>query len=605
MNDRNRLVVLIAVLVGLTALVYLPALRNGFIWDDDDHLTANPSVNSPSGLCDIWTSLAVSRYYPLTLTTFWLQRRCWGLNPLPYHAVNIVFHAVNAVLLFLLLRRLGVRGAWAGAALWALHPVNVESVAWITELKNTQSTLFLLLSLLAFMRFWAERRLRWYWLSLLAGTAALLSKPSAVCLPALALLCLWWQQGRCRRADAWWVAPFVALGIGISLLAVAEQHRHVLGAGTDEWQLSIPQRLLMASTALWFYAGKLLYPHPLIFVYPRWDMNATTASAWLPLVGIGVVVAFLWWRRAHREAQAGLFGLGCFVVALFPVLGFLNIYYFRFSLVADHFNYLGSAAGLALMAAAGARWLADRRLQITALIAALAVCGGLTWTRAAVFRNDETLWNDTLAKNPEAAIAHNNLGLVLRDRGEWQAACAHFRAATRLNATLWQAPINLGKTLLNASRPAEALPVFEDAHRRRPDAMEPRLGLGMTLTQLGRFDEAIVEFQHALAEHPDDSKLHYWLGKSHAGKGNLRDAAPEYLRAMELDPHFADAYLALGFLRQQQGETERARQCFRRVLVLLPGDERARAALARMQPENDLIPNVVPSDGTEPVPRRR
>src|SRR6266404_541430 len=151
-SPSKRTALAITALLALSVITHWPALQNGFIWDDDDHLTANPAMTQPGGLHKIWTSLSFSRYYPLTLTTFWVQRRWWGLNPLPYHAVNIALHAANAALVFVLLRRLNVRGAWVAAALWAVHPVNVESVAWVTELKNTQSGIFFFFSLLCFLR---------------------------------------------------------------------------------------------------------------------------------------------------------------------------------------------------------------------------------------------------------------------------------------------------------------------------------------------------------------------------------------------------------------------------------------------------------------------
>src|SRR5579871_1601057 len=178
----------------ITTLVYQSVWRAGFIWDDDHHLTANPAMSARDGLRMIWSSLAVSRYYPLTLTTFWVQRQFWGLNPMPYHLFNIALHAVNGALLFFVLRQLRVPAAWLAALLWMVHPVNVESVAWITELKNTQSCCFFFLAILCYLRFDTKNQWSWYVISLLCSAAALLSKPSTVILPLALLLCIWWRH---------------------------------------------------------------------------------------------------------------------------------------------------------------------------------------------------------------------------------------------------------------------------------------------------------------------------------------------------------------------------------------------------------------------------
>jgi hypothetical protein len=264
------------VLVVGTFVAYQPIWHAGFIWDDDDHLTANPAVAASNGLQMIWSSLAVSRYYPLTLTSFWVQRRLWGLNPLPYHLVNVALHAANGVLIFGLLRRLRVRAAWLAAMLWVLHPVNVESVAWITELKNTQSGFFFFLSMLCFLRFDADKKHSWYALAVACGLAAMLSKPSTVVLPVVLLLCVWWERGRWNRTDIVRIAPFFGLAVGMSVLTVIEQRGHVLRAGTTEWQLGPAERLVVAGKAIWFYAAKVLWPVRLAFVYPRWAADASS-----------------------------------------------------------------------------------------------------------------------------------------------------------------------------------------------------------------------------------------------------------------------------------------------------------------------------------------
>ena len=341
------------VLVLVTFAAYTPVWHAGFIWDDDDHLTANHAVAASNGLKMIWSSLHTSRYYPLTLTTFWFERRLWGLDPRPYHLVNIALHAANGVLIFLLLRRWRIPGAWLAAMLWLLHPVNVESVAWITELKNTQSGLFFFLSILGFLRFDAGKNHRWYVLALACGLAAMLSKPSTVVLPVVLLLCVWWERGILQRADIMRVIPFFTMALGMSALTVAEQRGMVLGAGTTEWQLGPAERLGIAGKAVWFYAAKAVWPVRLTFVYPRWDMDASSPLFWAPLAAVVAVGVILWKRRSLPGCRAALFGWAFFLVALGPVLGFFDVFYFRYSYVADHFQYLACLGLISLAASTG------------------------------------------------------------------------------------------------------------------------------------------------------------------------------------------------------------------------------------------------------------
>ena len=462
-----------ALIVLLTVVAYLPALRNGFIWDDDDHLTENPAMRSVGGLKQVWSSLAVSRYYPLTLTSFWVQHRFWGLNPLPYHAVNIALQAVNALLLWALLRRLQVRGAWVAAALWAVHPVNVETVAWVTELKNTQSGLFFLLALLMFLRFEDGLRPRDYGAVLVCGAAAMLSKPSTIVLPGVMLLCAWWRRGRWTLKDLLRVTPLVAFGIGMSLLTIIEQRHYIKGEPASEWAMTVAQRLVLAGNAVWFYAGKLLWPTDLCFIYPRWELRAHSIMAWLPLAGLVLVAGALWRFRRAGWARAAIFGLGCFILALLPVLGFFDIYFFRYSFVADHFQYLASIGLIALVVGAGAavyRRVGQRgRVPgVFATAAVLLVLGVCTGRQTHAYYNSETLWRDTLAKNPNALVAHYNLGVVLLQAGKSEEASGHFEQVLRVRPTV-EAHYNLAVALERLDRIEDAIEHYKQALRIKPD----------------------------------------------------------------------------------------------------------------------------------------
>jgi hypothetical protein len=393
--DKPWLLALILVI--LTFVAYQPTWHAGFIWDDDDHLTANPAMTAPHGLQMIWSSLAISRYYPLTLTNFWVQHRFWGLNPLPYHLVNIALHAINGILVFLVLRRLRIPAAWLAATMWVLHPVNVESVAWITELKNTQSGFFFFAALLCFLQFEAKGQNRWYALALLCGAGAFLSKPSTVVLPLVLLLCVWWERGSWRRKDLVRTLPFFAMALFMSALTVVEQRNNIARQGTAEWSPGVAERIVVAGKAVCFYAGKVFWPVNLTFVYPRWEVTANSIWSWLPLAGVVACIIVLWVWRQRSWARAGLFGVGFFVTALLPVLGFFDVFYFRYSFVADHFQYLASLGLIACATSGIAQFLGRNRLSsawvVNVIYAALLLTlTGLTWEQTHIYRNPETIW---------------------------------------------------------------------------------------------------------------------------------------------------------------------------------------------------------------------
>jgi tetratricopeptide (TPR) repeat protein len=531
----------------LAMMVHAPVLRNGFIWDDDDHVTQNPAMSASGGLARIWTSLSGSRYYPLTLTTFWAQRRLWGLEPLPYHAVNLALHALNAALLLALLRRLEVTGAWVVAALWAVHPVNVESVAWVAELKNLQSGLFFVLSLLCWLQFESQQSRGWYAVSVAAFAAALASKPSTVVLPAVLLLLAWRQRGGVSRTDLRRTLPLFALAAGVAVLTILEQRGHVARAPQD-WSLTTAERLILAGRLPWFYAWKLVWPADLMFVYPRWRLNADSLLSLLPWAGMAAVGFTLWQYRHKSWGRAAAFGLGYFVVALLPVLGFFDIFYFRYSFVADHFQYLASIGLLALAVAAGGGLVRSRAGRMVATVVVLAGLGVLSWRRASVFRDDETLWRDTLARNPSAFIAHNNLGLILSAAGQHEQAEKHFR---------------------------EALAI-------KPDYLEAHTSLGSVLIELGRYAEAEQELRMALRLKPDYSKAHYALGKLCYRSNRWELAKQHYGQAIRFEPGLAAAHYDLGCLWQQQGQRDLAAACYNNALRIQPDYVDARNNLANL-----------------------
>lgn len=508
MSRPPRPWLLTVALVAAVVLAYLPVRQAGFIWDDDAHVTANPTIIGPLGLKEIWTS-AKANYFPLTMTSFWVQHALWGLDPWPYHAVSVGCHALGAVLLFLVLRRLQVPGAALGAALWALHPVQVESVAWISELKNTQSGVFFFLSSWLFLR-WRQAApvpsgRRDYWLALACAVLAVLSKSSTVMLPVVLGL-IWWWVGGWRARHVVWLAPFFAVSLAASGWTIWEQKVNSMASGPD-WQLSLLERGVLAGRIPWFYLGKLLWPDPLIFIYPRWPVDASHVVAWLPVAALVLGAAALFrWRdgRARPWFLAGAY----FGVSLFPVLGFFDVFYFRYSYVADHFQYLASVGPLALAGAGLARGLARRPAGLAAArtpaaVVAVGALAVLSWRQGAIYRDSRTLWADTVVRNPQAWIAHVNLGVQLLAAGEAEGALAHYRAALALRPGAAEIETNVGVALLRLGHAEEAVSHLEAAVRRNPKLAEAYSSLGLALATLGRNAAAEQACEAALRLQPE------------------------------------------------------------------------------------------------------
>ena len=342
----------------LVIVAYTPVWQAGFIWDDDTILTGNPCIIGPLGLKEIWTT-STADICPLTITTFWLEHALWGLAPLPYHFVNVLLHGTCAILLWRVLRSLNVPGAWLGAAFWAVHPVQVESVAWITEMKNTESGLFFLLSILFFVKWLRGAEIKngrtrgeWnYAFCLLFTAVAMASKSSTVVLPVVLCFCAWWIQGRWHWRNLVRVIPVFLISIAASAASIWTQGLQLAAATDSQWVRIWPQRLAAAGDAFWFYLGKLLWPQPLVAIYPRWQIDAGQWISYVPLAALVLFISSLWLVRSRLWARTCLFAFAYFLVALLPVLGLIDNYVFSYSLVFDHFQYLASMGPLALAGA--------------------------------------------------------------------------------------------------------------------------------------------------------------------------------------------------------------------------------------------------------------
>jgi tetratricopeptide (TPR) repeat protein len=605
-------------LAGLTLAAYLPAFRAGWVWDDDDYVTANQALRSLHGLWQLWSEPGVvPQYYPVTFTSLWVEYQLWGAWAPAFHATNVVLHALNAVLAWRLLDRLRVPGAWIAGLLFAVHPVHVESVAWVTERKNVLSGLFSLAGALVFVTHVvdgrdAERR-RGYAIVAVLFVLALLSKSVAATLPVALAIALWWRDGRVRRADLALLAPLLGLGLAAGALT-AWMERARVGAVGPYWSQTAVERVLIAGRALWFYAGKLLWPHPIAFNYERWAIDARDPLQWIwPLAALAAAVAA--WTLRARLGRGPAAAIAIFAVTLAPALGFVNVYPMRYAYVADHFQYLASLAVLAAIGAAIVR-ITPRRSP-AAGVAIACVLAALTTRQCVAYADVETLWRDTLAKNPRSVLALQNLGTLefARARREgpshfeaalalyrgalaiepeqpdvWNSAglaqaqlgrrddaIASFESALRFDPRHAEAARNLGAVLGATGRRDEAIAAYERAVAAAPDMVEAREDLSVLLADVGRSEDAERQLREAARLAPDSLRARLQLGKLLAGRHRDAEALAEYDVAARVAPRSVDAWIGLAAASAATGDHGRALRAAQRARELAVDEGRASA----------------------------
>ena len=589
---------LLAALALSIFFAYQPCWQGGPIWDDDAHLT-RPELQSWQGLGRIWYDVrATTQYYPLLHSAFWIEHRLWGDAPLGYHLLNLLLHATAALLVALILRRLAIPGALLAAAIFALHPVHVESVAWITEQKNTLSAVFYLATLLVYLHFDRKRTIPLYCGALALFLAAILSKTVTATLPGALLVIFWWQRGRLSwRRDVLPLVPFFLLGASAGMVTAwwELQVNHCVG---PEFQFTLPERLLIASRAVCFHLGKLCWPAKLTFIYPRWPMDS---AAWWPYLfpaGLALLLAGLWSIR--RRTRSPLAALLFFVGTLFPTLGFFNLYTFRYSLVANHYQYLASLGPITLAAAAATILLGSgRRTVILSAAKNLACCSsheilryaqddirgrekgdsflvpaqmgtvpffprsagyvlglallaglaGLTWRQSRMYVDHETLYRTTIDENPDCWMAHNNLGLLLAARHQVEPAIAEFQKVLQIRPDDAEGHNNLGLALAGRGQFQEAIAQYRKALEIKPAYAMAENNLGAALADQGRLAEAILHYRKALELNPDYAEAHSNLGAALAGRGKPVEALAHYRQALELAPDSAETHNNLAWLQ--------------------------------------------------------
>ncbi len=522
-SARTRASLCGLLLASVTIFAYQPAWNGGFIWDDDAYVTNNELLTAPDGLRRIWFSLdSPSQYFPLVYTTFRFEHALWGLNPTGYHWVNLLLHVANAMLVWRLLACLKVPGAWLAGAIFALHPVQVESVAWITERKNVLMGFFFLLTLLAWVGFVDQRTKqpwRFYALALVLYVLALSAKTTACTLPAALLLILWLQKKPINWRRLLQIVPFFVLGLGMGLVAVWWERYHQGTSRALFAFLNPIERVLIASHAVWFYLGKLIWPTNLTFIYPRWSITPTHPLdyAWL-VAGVAFCAVIYFARRyVGRSVEvAALF----FVATLSPVI-----------------------------------------------VAILAV---MTSRQSVMYGDFEALWRTTLARNPSCWMAHNNLGIVLFQKGEIDEAIAHYRTTLQMQPDFWDADYNLGSALLIKGEVDEAIAYCNRAVAMEPNDPDAQVALGNALAGKERIDDAIVHYEKALAMRPDYFIARYTLSHALLQKGEIDAAIVQSRAALSIQPENADAHTNLAIALDEKGQTAEAIMHYRKAVEIAP-----------------------------------
>ena len=580
----------LVVLALLIAASYFPATRLGFVWDDVI-LTTLDAIREWGGLADLWFApgsayrqgrIGEDHYWPLLYTTFWLEHKLWGFAPAGYHIVNLLIHFANTALVGRLLERLGVPGAWFAAALFAVHPLHVESVAWVIARKDLLATLFFLAAFLAWLRFVEGPRAGRYAAALALYAAGMLCKSIAVTLPAALLIWHWWRRGRVTGAELRRLLPFFVVGLAI--------------AGLDLWiyekvNLSFDhspvERLQIAAHSLVFYAGKLLWPADLALLYPHWEIGVASPSAWGYVAGVAAALGLLWWLR-HRTGRGPLACVLFFAVALSPVLGFMDFGYMNVSFVADRYQYLAGAGIVALVAGAAATGAgrlpgAARKAAWGIAGAVLLVLGAATWNQTRVYEDDVTLFGHGAAVNSASWAANYYAGTELNKLRRFDEAEGLLLRAHALKPRNSAILVQLAAAQRRRGRYAESVETYRALIGIEPGRASVHAALGDALFRLERYAEAVAALERALSlrqHRPAAGPVHRRLGHALMTLERTEEAAQHYERALEIDPRDAESIDRLAWLRFRQNDYRAALRLYRKRLEIGPEDAAVHSNIA-------------------------
>jgi tetratricopeptide (TPR) repeat protein len=593
----------IAIIVVAAFLAYAPSITGGFIMDDDLLLTSNPLIKAADGLFYFWCTTKSPEYYPITNSMFWIEWRLWGMDPIGYHVTNLILHIVEALLIWLILRRMLIPGAFLAAVIFTVHPVNVESVAWIAQLRNVMAMLFFLLSILWYLKYATSKTIAcmgsassqggprgrvsscvapafWYWLSLTAFLLAMLSKGSVAILPVLLLGIVWWLRPLTWR-DMIRTVPFFAATIALTIVHVWCQTH---GSGEIIRNATFVERLLGAGGVVWFYLYKAILPINLAFIYPQWHIGTGNPLWWLSLLAAIALTVVLWLYRRGRSRPL-LFVWGFFCVALLPVMGFTDVGFMQYSLVADHYQHIAIIGVIALAAAGWSLCHQQARGKVSWAhdVFAFVLTGilvYLTWQQCGLYRDAITLYQAGLVKNTTSWMLQYNLGNEFFHTGHLSESVEHFKKSLALKPDYFEPHNNLAAALNMLGQYPQSIEYSQQSLKVKSDNPDALSNLGVSLVRLGRPQEAIVEFKRALRLKADNPGVHNNLGNVLVDVGRTQEAIEEFKLALRQKPDYAEAHINLGIALNNLGLTQEAIDHYRQALQLKPDSIEAHANLA-------------------------
>jgi tetratricopeptide (TPR) repeat protein len=529
-----------ALLITSTAFwIFSPAFHGDWLWDDGLLIRNNGLIHDPAGLWKIWFEPGkLVDYLPITASVEWVEWHLWHENTLGYHLVNVLLHVLGALLVWRLFNKFNLRLAWLGGLLFAIHPVVVESVAWISELKNTLSLPFFLLSMCAWIDYDRLGKRKDYFRALGLFLVAMLCKATMVMFPVVILLYAWWRRNRIGWNDLKACAPFFAVSLVLGLVTLEFLHPAM---GVKSVPLGgFTSRLALAGLSIAFYFSKCVLPLGLLPIYPKWIIAPPSLAQFLPWpILIGTII---WcWNNRITWGRHALLGLGFFLINLAPFVGFTQAAYMSFTWVMDHVLYLPliGLIGLA-MAACGQ---IDKKppqslrpLGIGTIVIVLALLAAESHGYAKIFISQENLWTYTLRGNPDSDVAHNNLGVAFLNSGQLPQAIEQFEAAVRIKPDYAYAHNGLGNALFLSGRAAEAIDHYREALRIDPSYPEAHNGLANALLQSGQLSDAKTESEKALKLNPNYPEAHCTLGLILARQGQVPEAIEQFETALRLNP---------------------------------------------------------------------
>ncbi len=588
-NSSHKNIVAIVSLTALVGVVYYPAIDGTLLWDDWQYTVGNPFLGSWEGLLQIWKAPHTGGlpYFPLTFSTFWLEHYLWGGNLWFDHILSILLHIGNAFLVIKVLQKLRLQGGWWVAALFALHPVHAESVAWVSERSNVLSTFFYLLTLHCYLRFLQDFRWKSYWMAQGFFLLALFAKPATCMLPVILILLTHYLQKRLSIKILLPVLPFFIFALIVGLLTIHAESQMGINQ-VVELDFTVVQHFFLANHIFLFYLSKLLFPYPLMAAYPLWELELGTWNTFWPvLVNFGLIAALsmLWWKNYGRAAYAFLY----FGVSLFPVLGFFNTSIFTKTYVADHFQYLPSLGIFVLIVQTGMWAIEKGGLHKTigqwVGVSVLLVLGFLSWDRSFVFRSGELLWQDAIAKEPTLFTPYRMLGNIYLQHGKYQMAVeqlsqaiknkgdgeypeayfdrgsaytllqqheqaiADFTQLIQWNENDYKAYSNRGVIYLNTKQYAAAIADFTKVIELAPNPAKSYHGRGTAYFQLGSYQQAVEDYTKSIEFYPDPQwQVIYARGKSYWRLKQYEQALVDFTRANQLNSEFGEIMESRGLL---------------------------------------------------------